>query len=548
MGKGNAMTRQPRWWGQHSRRREAAEAGCQGAGSSGLGPEQERGGGEGELRRVVEPVVALSPMQTPSAPSSVGWCADLPWPNRLLLLSGTLLVLGGVASAWGPAVAGQLAAAARPYTAEGKQEICASRMRSVALALAAYAQDHEGRFPPLDYQNPRQPRVTWVSLLKGRGGEEIWNCPEAAAMAEGQAPWISSYVMNPVLATARTTDVDEAAATLMLADGAGRHDVSLLPPYPTWPSFQEKETGQETQFDPAASNVSFRHSDKAPDVYVDGHAGSLTSGSRPLDANLWGGSAVFRRSRDRLAARSPQAAELLRRLQAGRVRQAASFLRAHRARLRPVSQEFVALWRLNSGEQTSDSVEEVGWNLARAWEMAGDTSWIAQLNQEQTKRCREQLQQVRQGEWGSREVSGQPTLRCEAPAAWTAQDEREGRYRRLYIRSPLPSVYVVLEVGDRNRYVTPRPINWDGSEDDLRRRYGREGYRRLHLSSGTLAGNAASVWEYEVQKPGGPCLRKRYIGYTDGWTSYIAGCTAPAKDWALWKPEFYRLLGQPQTG
>jgi hypothetical protein len=55
------------------------------------------------------------------------------------------------------------------------------------------------------------------------------------------------------------------------------------------------------------------------------------------------------------------------------------------------------------------------------------------------------------------------------------------------------------------------------------------------------------MWEYEVAKPGGPRLRKRYLGYTDGWTSYVAGCTAPATDWALWKPVFDNLLSSVQT-
>jgi len=74
---------------------------------------------------------------------------------------------------------------------------------------------------------------------------------------------------------------------------------------------------------------------------------------------------------------------------------------------------------------------------------------------------------------------------------------------------------MVLEVGQWARYVTPQPIDWRSEDMDYLRRYGGS-YRRLGLTHAALAGNAASAWEYEVQKPGGPRLHKRYVGYTDG--------------------------------
>jgi predicted DNA-binding WGR domain protein len=289
-------------------------------------------------------------------------------------------------------------------------------------------------------------------------------------------------------------------------------------------------------------------------VYADGHAGSLAPGAWPLDAASWGGSAVLRRSSGRLGERNQQTRELFQRLQAEDVQRAAAYLVAHKrkpagySRLKAVTQEFTALWRLNSGEHTSDSVEKTGWNLARAWHLAGDPSWIGQLDQEQTRRCEAEAQQVTGGSWEERGIPGSPTLRCQAPAIWQTQEEREGRYRRLFIRSKLPAVWAVLEVGERSRYVTPQPLDWSGSEADLRRRYGKAGYRRLRRTHGVLGGTAASIWEYEVQKAGGPRLRKRYIGYTDGWTSYVVGVTTPARDWAIWETPMNQVFTSAVTG
>lgn len=125
--------------------------------------------------------------------------------------------------------------------------------------------------------------------------------------------------------------------------------------------------------------------------------------------------------------------------------------------------------------------------------------------------------------------------------------QSEGRYRRLYLRSALPATYVLLEVGARRQYVTPQPINWGASEQDLKRRYGW-GYRRLGLGSTLLSGQAASVWDYEIEKAGGPRLHKRLIGYTDGRASYVLSVSAPAKDWDFWQPVFDQLISSARAG
>jgi prepilin-type processing-associated H-X9-DG protein len=481
---------------------------------------------------------------TAPAPLKRHLWSEMPPLNQFFAAVGGVCLLIALGRTAGPSLAEGARQAVFPYTADGKQELCVTQLRRVAQALQVYGQDHEGRFPPLDYQNGRQQRVTWVSLLKGHTGEKDWTCPEGTGLSAEQARLISSYAMNPVLSTARPEDTDDAASSLLLADGGDRHDVSLLPPFPTWPSFgaSAQHGIGNNGFDATSSNLGFLHSGQAAVVYADGHAGALAPGDWLLDAAPWGGSAVLRRSQDRLKERTPQRQELIRRLQKDDVSGATSYVAAHRSLLTPMTREFMALWRLNGGESTSDSVDAMGWKLARAWQLAGDSSWTTQLDQEQTRRCEAELQRVNGGSWEEREVPGQPTLRCQAPADWQTEEEREGRYRRLFVRSKVPSVWAVLEVGERSRYVTPQPLNWSGSEAELKRRYGKGGYRRLRFTEGTLSGNVANIWEYEVQKAGGPRLRKRYIGFTDGWTSYAIGCTAPAQDWKLWEELYKRLL------
>jgi hypothetical protein len=478
------------------------------------------------------------------------WAA-MPTLNRVLSALGGACLLLALGRALIPPVAESARQAYYPYTAAGKQEICLTRLRSVAVALATYSQDNDGRYPPLGYQNPQGKRTTWVSLVSGRTAEDNLSCPVGPNLAGGSESLTSSFVLNPVIATATAAEMDDASATLMLADGGTKHDVSLLPPYPSWPSYRKRRA--DGGLDAAESNFDFRHGGQAGGgslagvVYADGHAATLSSGSGVTNAAVWGGSAVLRRSRSRLSQRSPQAGELFKRLQANDVAGAASYLSAHTAALKPVSGDLLALWRLNTGAQTSDSVEKMGWNLAQAWKKAGDAAFLTQCNEEQTRRSQMEAQNANNSAWEPRQAPGQPSIRCAAPSTWKADEEREGRYRRLYLRSSVPAVYALLEVGERTKYVTPQPINWDGEEAAINRRY-KGNYRRLNRGVMTLSGQQASVWEYEVEKPGMPRLRKLVAGYTDGWTSYVISFSAPAKDWTLWKPVFDKLSGPVATG
>ena len=415
---------------------------------------------------------------------------SLPAFNRFLTIIGSgclLLALGRVAV---PPMAQGVQQAYYPYTAAGKQETCLTHLRSVALAMATYAQDNDKRFPPLDYQTASGQRTTWVSLMKARtaaAGE--LTCPVGPNLAGSSENLTSSYALNPVVATARASEMDDSSATLLLADAGKKHDVSLLPPYPTWPSYSARRA--DGGLDAVECNFDFRHNGLAGNigqagvVYADGHAATLSSGSWASDSASWGGSAVLRRSRSRLSLKNPQAGVLFKRLQADDVAGAASYLSAHRAALKPISSDVLALWRLNTGEHTSDSIEKLGWNLAQAWKRAGDASFVKSFDEEESRRSQVEAQQVNGGGWEQRGTPDQPKMRGEAPSAWNVQEEREGRYKRIYLRSSLPAVYAVLEVGTRTAYVTPQPINWGGEENSLQRRYGSS-YRRLSLASGIL--------------------------------------------------------------
>lgn len=388
--------------------------------------------------------------------------------NQFLTVCGGACLLVALARVAGPPMAESARLAYRPYTAAGKQEICTTRLRSMAQALAMYSQDNDSRYPPVDDQNRQGQRSTWVSLLKGRTAADDLICPVGPTPSGGSNGLIASFVLNPVVAAAASSEMDDAAATL-LADGGPKHDVSLLPPYPTWPAYSARRG--DGGLAATECNFDFRHEGQAGVVYTDGHAGTLSSGSTATDMAMWGGSAVLRSSRNRLSQRNPKATEFFKRLQKDDVGGAASYLKVHRATLKAVSADLLALWRLNHGEHTSDSVEKLGWNLAQAWTRAGDGSFKAQTNEEQTRRSQAEVQTVGGIAWEQRQVSGQPSMRCESPPTWKVQDEREGQYRRIHLRSPYPALYALLEIGDRTKFVTPRPINWDGDEEDFKQQY-----------------------------------------------------------------------------
>jgi hypothetical protein len=61
------------------------------------------------------------------------------------------------------------------------------------------------------------------------------------------------------------------------------------------------------------------------------------------------------------------------------------------------------------------------------------------------------------------------------------------------------------------------------------------------MTNGSLGGATASLWEFEVQRPSEPRLRRLYLGRSLVWESFVVACTAPAADFDLWRPTFTRM-------
>jgi prepilin-type processing-associated H-X9-DG protein len=496
-------------------------------------------------------------------PDVTGLWADLPAINRFLALSGGLCLLLAASCLALPQVAEATRSAVHPYTAAGKGENCLANLGALHQALGLYARDNDELYPPLDYtanasasaatagEVKAVQRVTWVSFIGERGGNSHLQCPAGPGIGGAQQRLVqqglvSSYALNPVLSLARSGDVDKPGQTLLLADGGAKHDVSLLPPYPSWPSFAHRTVAmQAVAHQPEAatgslSNLGLRHDGNAGALYADGHAALFAGGEGEKAAELWGGSAVLRRSLARLAGQNEEAKALVAHLKAGKNEAAAGLLRVHRRKLLPVRDGIATLWHLSTGESASQSVTEAGWNLARASAAAGDGTITKQLNAEESRRSQAELERTQKAGWETETTSW--GISVQKPAAWTLEEESEGRYKRIYLRSGLRTdVFVLLETGEHRRYRTPQPIDWRGMEDDLRRRYGKSGYKRVRMMPGTLNGQAASLWEYEIEKAGSPRLRKRYLGYSDGWQSHVVGMTAPAWDFQSWTPVFDRF-------
>lgn len=466
------------------------------------------------------------------------WWGELPTTNRLLLACGGLCLLYLTGKMAGPPLymAGQ--SAVFPYTAEGKRQSCLDNLRAIHQALDAYSQDYDGQLPVLDAQDRSGTRLTWVSLLQTRGTEaRLFQCPTGPSVPQERATWTASYAINPALAGQSLTEADSPEQTLLLADGGERHDVSLLPPFPSWPSVTAHR--DSTTFDARLANFGFRHgggeNQTVGAVYADGHAEPLTNGDWALSTTPWGGSAVIRRSLERLEKTNALAGGFIGALRKGDVAGATRILKTNRQAVQPTAQNLLTLCLLNQGEQTSDSVEALGWHLARALEGVGDGSARQQLNEAMSRRVAEEWQKAQNA--GIQRWNTDSSYAIELPANWSKDEGQEGRYHRTFFRSGLPAVMALVEIGERSSYGETMPIAWEGTERELKGRYGA-GYKRIRRDTGLLNANTASIWEYEIEKAGSPRLRKLAIGYVSGWQSYALVFTAPAKDWEKWKSLF----------
>jgi len=484
----------------------------------------------------------------PQSPSRRSWwfAEDIPAINRCFLACGTLLLgIGGVKLA-GPPVVANVAQAVRPYTAAGKQEACLSHLRALAQAVSLYAQDNDSRYPPLDYQvkGAGRPngggRTTWVSLLGQETAHDKFTCAYKPIAAD-QAATISSYGFNPVLPQVKASQVPGVSETLLLADRGDQHDVSLLPPFPSWPQAAPGADSKDgaAKDGVAPANIDFRHGGSANLLYADGHARAQTPGSWTQEVGSWGGGLVLQAALERMENQHPLLRQVSTAFEHGNSAAAQQLLARNRKPLRALTDEVALLWRQNRGTPHNDEIEKLGWRLAGLWQGAGEKSMEQALEKEQSRRTQVELAAVQQATW--QPYSSDWGFGVEYPANWTVTTEVDGRYQNTYFRSASPFITVLVEKGTRTKPATLAPIQWTGEEKDYQRRYGAA-YRRIELSQSYLGGEEASRWEFESKKPDGPPLRKLYVGRSHIWDSYVIACTAPADNFEQWQPTFDRLI------
>ncbi|MBV9468608.1 MAG: hypothetical protein JOZ57_05135 [Abitibacteriaceae bacterium] len=456
--------------------------------------------------------------------------SELPLMNRFLLMSGILLLsIGGVRLTVPPLLA-SVSAMVRPYTATGKQEACLTHLHALALAMSVYVQDNDGRFPALDY-GTRTGRVTWVSVLKGYATADSFTCP-LKAVPDDKLSTISSYGLNPVLPGMRRSRIEDTAYTLLLADRGDAHDVSLLPPFPSWPA-----TPQQT------ANLDFRHSGATDVVYSDGHteskAAQQATGWLTTD-RTWGSEALIQTASDRLFKQFPALAQVMPVLAKGHEREAFKLLQAKRQPLHVGTEQFMALQKLNLNE--NEEQEKACWRLASLWSSVGDKSFEKQIEQEQDKRSAQELQATQSSPW--QDYRSDWGFSIQYPQNWKVSTEVDGRYQNTYFRAG-PYTSVLIEKGTRTTMGSNAPVAWQGMESDFKQRYGKD-YKRIEMSIGRLGIEEASRWIFEIKKPDGPRLRKLYLGRSHAWDSYVVDCTAPTVEFEKWQPRFEHIMARFQ--
>jgi prepilin-type processing-associated H-X9-DG protein len=490
--------------------------------------------------------------------SVMAFVGNLPGTNQMLLFGGLALIGWGMFASAAPPVADGVQTAVRPYTATGKEENCASHLKAVGLALAMYRRDNDERFPAMDYtlagksgkdekaNADSKQRVTWVSVLgQYSNTAENFVCPLGNSAEKGIT---SSYGLNAALASGAwgsvvESELDNPSATLTLADRSEEHDLALLPPFAGWTSSTTQSKSRDGAMTTEASatdvnavetsNLDFRHSDKTMLLYVDGHVSARSRSEEWNDSALWGGKPLFLQATERLKVTHPILGQVGQALQDKKEATAVQLLRSHKAKGRAGLKEVLALWQQNGGTDgrtkiVAKDVDTWGWRLAGLWAATGEREMLSELNRLQSLRSQSEWDKVRQGGWQTHESD--QGFRIEVPANWSVQTEPNGRYTNTFFRSDSPYVTLMVEKGDRSTPGTERGIDWDGMESDYRKRYGAR-YKRIRRDAVMLAGEAANLWEYEIERKGEPRLRKLYIGRSHTWNSYVLACTAPTEDY-----------------
>ncbi len=494
-------------------------------------PMEEQPFGRGPVQ-ADEPPEASSAQSWTQSQGSRSW-QRLPAINQwLFAASFGCFGIGGLMLV-GPTLADAARQAYYPYTSDGKRETCLSNLQAIARAASLYAQDDSGRLPLVQAKSGKK-SITWVTYLTPFVSDtKPWTCPAASFSTNGG----STYAFNPVLSGGSMASADDPAATLLLADGSTPGALSLQPPYPGW-----NQQGGTSRIE--AGGIAFGHEGMAGVVYADGHAGTLDP-SRVKETALWGGSSAARASLQRIADSSVQSQKLVAALRSGNQAGAARLLGTKAPDVAAASRDLLALWELNTQSTstensqrevpatTSQSVDTVGWNLAWAWKRLGQEAPLKELESHVRTQATVELERVKAAGLQSRADLIGGTF--EAPQGWTAEETANGNHRTLTLRSRVPGLFLYVEVGTRSTpAASPLPVDWRGAEGRLKMKYG-SGYRRLNLNRGILRGYPAGVWEYELDKPGGPRLHKCLIGTVSGWNSMVFATTVPKGSFEVWK-------------
>jgi prepilin-type processing-associated H-X9-DG protein len=474
---------------------------------------------------------------------------DLPPLNRWLLGSGAALLALGVLLSAGPPVASGVASAVHPYTVQGKEEHCLANLRALGSALESYREQNKGRYPLLEQtaqgqNNASQNRMTWVSQLRPLIQKDELLCPSGT----GDGETTSSYGFNAALSGAKQEDIPHPEQVVVLADRGEAHDLALLPPLEGWRAANAQASKAQGDAHSGAdksesSNVDFRHRDRVGVLYADGHAEMREDDARLDDLQSWGGALAIRQARAHLLQVHPLLQDIE---NAGKKsdEDALSLIRQKATAgkdLEKAMQAAYGLWTQNDGASFDAGTDRWGWQLAKWADKAGQPDFLQFFDKEQSRRSEAVLQDAKKDSgdkaWQKQESHGLTLL---VPANWTRDEETEARYRRTFFRSASPHIGVQVERGERIKPGPESGIEWSGMEDEYRKTYGSR-YKRVSMGETTLAGEAASLWEFEIDRKDAPTLHKLYVGRSHAWDSTIFTATAPAQDFASWKPLFVQM-------
>jgi prepilin-type processing-associated H-X9-DG protein len=504
---------------------------------------------------------------------------DLPLLNRWLLGGGAALVALGFLASVGPPVASSVSRSVHPYTGQGKQEQCLAHLQAVGMAIASYREEHGGLYPILEQRSEikggksqnkdsenkdgetgaEQNRSTWVTQVSPDLIDSNFLCPSG----NGDGVTTSSYAFNPALSGVNQDDIDHPENVIVLAERGEADDISLLPPLEGWrqvkaPGALASASGGTASGATGAAienNFDYRHGNKVGVLFADGRVEFRNAGDWSNDVGRWGGALAMRQARLNLLKlhstlgqiqkiadqvtgkgnKNQNGDEAVVKFMQQRATKDKAFEKALQATY--------GLWMQNDptvadGDNFDAETDRWGWQLARWAERAGQPDFLRFFDKEQSRRSQALLQEAgesaRNKAWTEQQTTG---YKLSVPPTWTREEQVDGRYRRTYFRPASPHISVLVERGERN---TPGPesgIEWAGIEAEFKRTYGKR-YKRIALGETTLAGEAASMWEFEIERKDAPNLRKLYIGRSHAWDSVIFTATAPAKDFASWRSLF----------